>query len=185
MDQHDSNMILGLARRRRSRIILLLAVVLFLFLLYRGTFPSLSLGFGTPAFPTSHEPLRFKASSVDWADAKLFFPRQSTTPLPRGQPKILPRVQATHILSKETKETRERRAAVKDTFLRSWNAYKEQAWTWDELRPVSGSGKNTFGGWAATLVDSLDTLWMMGCVLFHSSQPDVSLTDSQNTNQVA
>lgn len=28
--------------------------------------------------------------------------------------------------------------------------------------PLSGLGKDTFGGWAATLVDSLDTLWIMG-----------------------
>lgn len=32
----------------------------------------------------------------------------------------------------------------------------------DELTPLTGTGKNTFGGWAATLVDSLDTLWIMG-----------------------
>ena len=32
----------------------------------------------------------------------------------------------------------------------------------DELAPISGSSKNTFGGWGATLVDSLDTLWIMG-----------------------
>jgi mannosyl-oligosaccharide alpha-1,2-mannosidase len=31
----------------------------------------------------------------------------------------------------------------------------------DELTPLTGTGKNTFGGWAATLVDSLDTLWIM------------------------
>uniref|UniRef100_A0A8H7NN03 alpha-1,2-Mannosidase n=1 Tax=Bionectria ochroleuca TaxID=29856 RepID=A0A8H7NN03_BIOOC len=32
----------------------------------------------------------------------------------------------------------------------------------DELAPLSGTGKTTFGGWAATLVDSFDTLWIMG-----------------------
>jgi mannosyl-oligosaccharide alpha-1,2-mannosidase len=32
----------------------------------------------------------------------------------------------------------------------------------DELAPLSGGFRNTFGGWAATLVDSLDTLHMMG-----------------------
>ena len=31
----------------------------------------------------------------------------------------------------------------------------------DELAPISGGSKNTFGGWSATLVDSLDTLWIM------------------------
>jgi mannosyl-oligosaccharide alpha-1,2-mannosidase len=32
----------------------------------------------------------------------------------------------------------------------------------DELAPISGGAKDTFGGWGATLVDSLDTLWIMG-----------------------
>jgi len=32
----------------------------------------------------------------------------------------------------------------------------------DELSPISGRGRNSFGGWAATLVDALDTLWIMG-----------------------
>ena len=32
----------------------------------------------------------------------------------------------------------------------------------DELSPISGGGRDTFGGWAASLVDALDTLWIMG-----------------------
>lgn len=31
----------------------------------------------------------------------------------------------------------------------------------DELAPISGARQDPFGGWAATLVDSLDTLWIM------------------------
>ena len=31
----------------------------------------------------------------------------------------------------------------------------------DELAPISGRGRNAFGGWSATLVDTLDTLWIM------------------------
>lgn len=31
----------------------------------------------------------------------------------------------------------------------------------DEVKPLSGKAKNTFGGWAATLVDNLDTLYIM------------------------
>ena len=31
----------------------------------------------------------------------------------------------------------------------------------DELLPISAKSKNNYGGWAATLVDSLDTLWIM------------------------
>jgi mannosyl-oligosaccharide alpha-1,2-mannosidase len=36
-----------------------------------------------------------------------------------------------------------------------------QAWGEDELRPIAGGFKTPFCGWAATLVDSLDTLWIM------------------------
>ena len=32
----------------------------------------------------------------------------------------------------------------------------------DELQPLSRRGKNSFGGLGATIVDSLDTLWMLG-----------------------
>jgi mannosyl-oligosaccharide alpha-1,2-mannosidase len=158
---HEPNMVLGLARRRRSQLILPAVVLAFLFLVFQRTLKS---GSSIPLLPTDHQVLQFKASSVNWAGAQLFFPPGSMTRLPTDRPKTLPRVQATGELFKETEETQYRRQVVKDVFSRSWNAYKEQAWAWDEVRPVTGGGKNTFGGWAATLVDSLDTLWIMGCV---------------------
>ncbi|KAI4929482.1 uncharacterized protein J4E92_005146 [Alternaria infectoria] len=56
-----------------------------------------------------------------------------------------------------------RRAAVKETFQRCWKSYKERAWMKDELAPMTGQPRDTqFGGWGATLVDSLDTLSIMG-----------------------
>ncbi|KAH7009132.1 family 47 glycosyl hydrolase [Microdochium trichocladiopsis] len=56
---------------------------------------------------------------------------------------------------------KERRQAVKDTFTRAWTSYCEYAWLADELAPVTRGKRSAFGGWAATLVDSLDTLWIM------------------------
>lgn len=44
----------------------------------------------------------------------------------------------------------------------SWAAYETYAWPMDELMPLTNRGKNSFGGMAATLVDSLDTLWLLG-----------------------
>ena len=44
----------------------------------------------------------------------------------------------------------------------SWKGYTEYAWGMDELTPLSKTGKQSFGGLGATLVDSLDTLWLMG-----------------------
>lgn len=84
--------------------------------------------------------------------------------LPLAAPLELPKLQ--HAFDEETDTAKKRRlerlAAVKESFVHSWAGYKKYAWLQDELIPVSQSSRNNFGGWAATLVDSLDTLWMMG-----------------------
>lgn len=91
----------------------------------------------------------------------------ATTPLlrlPRRSAKKIPKIQ--HVFEKESvrdKEVREKRLAeVKSAFLHSWEGYKKEAWAKDELRPIQGGFKTPFCGWAATMVDSLDTLWIMG-----------------------
>ena len=40
--------------------------------------------------------------------------------------------------------------------------YEKYAWGMDELQPLSMSGKNSFAGMGATVLDSLSTLWIMG-----------------------
>lgn len=54
-----------------------------------------------------------------------------------------------------------RAAMVKKSMQFVWENYRNHAWGFDELRPVSGSGRNNWGGIGMTLVDSLDTLWIM------------------------
>ena len=99
-----------------------------------------------------------------WRDLKQHYPVASLTPLPKSLPKRLPRVQ--HRFQKESLAQiawrEDRQAAVKNVFLRCWKAYKDNAWMSDELGPISRDPKNTSGGRAATIVDSLDTLWIMG-----------------------
>jgi mannosyl-oligosaccharide alpha-1,2-mannosidase len=56
----------------------------------------------------------------------------------------------------------ERQKEVKEMFLHAWKGYKEHAWMHDEVLPVSGGYTDPFVGWAATLVDGLDTLYIMG-----------------------
>ncbi|KAJ6834118.1 mannosyl-oligosaccharide 1,2-alpha-mannosidase MNS1-like [Iris pallida] len=56
----------------------------------------------------------------------------------------------------------QRREKVKDAMLHAWNSYEKYAWGQDELQPQSKNGVNSFGGLGATLVDSLDTLYIMG-----------------------
>ncbi|KAJ3693456.1 hypothetical protein LUZ60_008936 [Juncus effusus] len=56
----------------------------------------------------------------------------------------------------------ERREKVKEAMLHAWNSYVTYAWGQDELQPQSRNGVNSFGGLGATLIDSLDTLYIMG-----------------------
>lgn len=56
----------------------------------------------------------------------------------------------------------ERREKVKEAMIHAWNSYVKYAWGQDELQPQSMNGVNSFGGLGATLVDSLDTLYIMG-----------------------
>lgn len=90
------------------------------------------------------------------------YPVSSYLQLPRGA-KTLPKIQHAPIAeTAEEKALRLRRLkAVREAFLHSWQGYKKEAWGKDELRPIHGSYKTPFCGWAATLVDSLDTLWIM------------------------
>lgn len=99
-----------------------------------------------------------------WRNVKQRHPLQSLTHLPTGPIVDVPRIQA-EFASESLKEKVERQvrlAAVKDAFLHSWEGYKKNAWMQDEVAPLSGMSTNTFGGWGATLVDSLDTIWIMG-----------------------
>lgn len=84
--------------------------------------------------------------------------------LPRGKPRSIPQIQ--HQFNSETQSDRvertKRQQAVKNAFQHSWNGYKTHAWLQDELSPISGGHKSPLGGWATTLIDSLDTLLIMG-----------------------
>lgn len=91
-------------------------------------------------------------------------PTESIIKLPTGAPVSIPQIQ--YSFKDETPDAkiiRERRQSqVKKEFKKAWEGYKNQAWLHDELSPVTGGFRDPFCGWAATLVDSLDTLWIMG-----------------------
>lgn len=92
------------------------------------------------------------------------YPAPSIIRLPRGRAKKIPKIQLESFPeTKREKEVREARLVeVRDAFLHAWEGYKKEAWTKDELRPLAGGYKTPFCGWAATMVDSLDALWIMG-----------------------
>ncbi|EOA83598.1 glycoside hydrolase family 47 protein [Exserohilum turcica Et28A] len=104
------------------------------------------------------------SSPVDWKKVPQRHPVSSLAPLPTGSATPIPRIQ--HEFGIETEhnkaERRQRQKAVKEAFLHSWRGYKQQAWLQDEVSPVTGGFKNGFGQRAATLVDALDTLFIMG-----------------------
>ncbi|EXJ88920.1 mannosyl-oligosaccharide alpha-1,2-mannosidase [Capronia epimyces CBS 606.96] len=91
-------------------------------------------------------------------------PSQSLIPLPTGEPNVLPRIQ--HRFGRETSSKKadrlRRQAAVRESFKHAWNGYKNHSLPHDELKPISKGSADPFNGWGATLVDSLDSLWIMG-----------------------
>lgn len=113
----------------------------------------------------SSRPSDFIASSFDWSNVTYRYPGdESAAQVPYSKFARLPRVQFR--FPTETPEQQRRREykrqQVRDTFLRDWEAYRKFAWMKDALLPVSGGYRDQFSGWAATLVDALDTLWIMG-----------------------
>lgn len=140
--------------RRRLPVFVALALV-FVFLWHRGL-PRLHTF--VPA-----DSINFRKSSFDWSKVEPKYPPESIRPLPAGVPIQLPPIQYDFPSSHGSDATNElRQIAVRDAFEKSWNAYKNRAWLYDELRPVSGNGKQVFGSYGATIFDALDTLWIMG-----------------------
>jgi len=102
--------------------------------------------------------------SYDWRNAPFYNTIETYLQLPTGKPRSLPRVQYDFPsdTSSQKNKREARRVAVREEFHRSWKSYQKLAWAQDELLPLTGEGSAAFGGWGATLVDSLDTLWIMG-----------------------
>jgi mannosyl-oligosaccharide alpha-1,2-mannosidase len=123
-----------------------------------------------PSRPTKPKPpsreYDYVPTSYNWTSFNPWYPRDPSedAPLPTGKPLPIPKIQ-NPFKEKPNAERRKllasRRDEIKAAFEKSWHSYKTEAWLWDELRPISGGGKNTFGGLGASLVDSLDTLWML------------------------
>ncbi|EOD45039.1 putative glycosyl hydrolase family 47 protein [Neofusicoccum parvum UCRNP2] len=152
-----------MARVQQKRLvpyILIAATILFFFYALKApTHPDALVQ--PPGAPANHgAPL---VQKVNWRKYKQRYPVKNFRPLPAGKPKNLPQVQFDFGKEDQTaaalRETR--RGDVKKAFQKAWKSYKENAWLQDELSPITGTSKSTFGGWAATLVDALDTLWIM------------------------
>lgn len=106
------------------------------------------------------------ADTPHWKKPKTHFPilAQDRAELPEPSSHTPSKIQAS--FQKESLTQKRDRVfkqiTVKETFLHAWNGYKKHAMGEDELKPSSRESANPFMGWGATLVDSLDTLWIMG-----------------------
>lgn len=107
-----------------------------------------------------------KPSKIHWIKPREHFPvaKESIITLPTGTAKKIPKIQYDFRPESEQAKAKriERQGKVKAELERSWAGYRKHAWMHDELSPVSGGNRDPFCGWAATLVDSLDTLWIAG-----------------------
>ncbi|KAI9285226.1 glycosyl hydrolase family 47-domain-containing protein [Umbelopsis sp. AD052] len=74
-------------------------------------------------------------------------------------PKIQRQITSETADQKLERETR--REAIKDGFKHAWGGYKQYAMGHDELMPVTNKPVDPFGGWGATVADSLSTMLVM------------------------
>lgn len=104
--------------------------------------------------------------AIHWSRMPEHFPvpSESLIALPTSKSQKIPKIQGSFRDESPTAriQREEKQKAVKAAFERSWSGYREKAWLHDELRPKSGGFRDPFCTWAATLVDALDTLWIMG-----------------------
>lgn len=175
-----------MASGRRMRIIFLVFIVIAGVIFFHcGSVRqavSPSIPYNQPS--STKTAIHFKKSSIDWASYPTYFPAQSIAKLPTGRPKQLPQVQHQFKKGEHDAIAAKRAAAVRDAFTRSWKDYKSRACFHDELSPLSGGYKDPYGGWAATLVDTLDTLWIMGLKdeFYHAAAAAVAI-DFGNTTE--
>jgi mannosyl-oligosaccharide alpha-1,2-mannosidase len=179
-----------ISRSRFQRLLLLSTLfVTVWYLIAPGTSPALG-------FLGNNGRVRVKRSSFDWAA----LPQRYPTPAPvsaSAAASFLPpehRHQQIRTLQhrfppesrKDAKTRLQRQKYVKGVFQKCWASYRKYAWMKDELAPLSATGKNTFAGWAATLIDSLDTMWIMGLKReFNEAVRAVAVLDWANTNDTA
>ncbi|POR34218.1 alpha-1,2-Mannosidase [Tolypocladium paradoxum] len=164
-------MYISRARMRRDAIIALLVVAVVLWHWRHALWPAPPSEWDRLERWMNHapssghgRPIAVVSSSFDWASVPFRFAPGSQTPLPdrrRARPRPVQ-----HRFGPESPDAARLRVArlaeVRRLFQANWQSYRRFAWKKDALLPVSGGARDQFSGWAATLVDSLDTLWIMG-----------------------
>ncbi|KAH9879836.1 hypothetical protein J1614_001860 [Plenodomus biglobosus] len=175
-----------MARLRRYGLYTI-ATSFFIYFLYSLSFPyetdTSARGGKTDPAREDHRPHRDqKYKSFNWAKVPIKNRVSSYIPLPTTAPAKLPRIQYDFSKKEEdaaAKNIREtRKEEVRKQFWKCWSHYRAYGWMHDEIRPISGEVTDHFGGWAATLLDALDTLYIMGFEdEFLTALPDVEMID--------
>jgi mannosyl-oligosaccharide alpha-1,2-mannosidase len=173
--QLPTEMMYSLNRRDRARIRpLIISIAIFLFLFFHLSSWSSSLPlesvqlehFMNNDLPADVFLPPTAKNKFDWSIVQFEHPPGPIRPLPTAsaQAPKPPRIQYPFKpeSASQARLRNQRRDAVKTLFRKNWAAYREYAWGRDALLPLSAGAKDQFSGWAATLVDSLDTLWIMG-----------------------
>lgn len=158
--------------RRWSSALSIAACLIISYYLFDKWFPlTLNPGSKASSPPTDTGSLPEPTSSPTeqrfrWDEVPHRYPVTSVIPLPTGKPVKIPRIQHQFRADDTSREgdliRKTRLRAVQETLEHVWEGYRQHAWLKDEVSPISKGNRNTFGGWAATLVDTLDTLWIMG-----------------------
>lgn len=136
---------------RRSYVLASFLALVLLYLLFHSSEPAIT---NLPV-----EDLRYR---IHWVKQPERYPVQKFATIPEPSEESLPRIQFQFPPEDPTtkQEREERRAAVRESLRHSWNGYKQRAWRKDEVSPISGAWRSSFSGWGATLVDTLDMLWI-------------------------
>lgn len=141
----------------RSPLRLVLVVAFLLVISYF----TLSNNFKPVSYDSRTRPFGYVKSSYDWSKRRQKHPIQGEyKPLPTGPPAELRRIQHDFDLTQKWTQENRRREITK-SFKQCWNLYSKYAWGRDQLNPLSLTASDSFSGWGATLVDTLDSLLIL------------------------
>ncbi|KAL2122782.1 hypothetical protein VTJ04DRAFT_3237 [Mycothermus thermophilus] len=159
---------MGLSRRL-LRVILVTTIFTTLYLMLSQAYhpPSDS---SRPDWRPTPSTSSTSTSTFDWNQRHEIHPPASTPSILPSGPPPLPRPRIQHLFTPDqlthahNATQRARRDAVRAVAEQSWRAYRAHAFGRDELAPLTLEGRDVAAlcGWGATLVDALDTLWIMG-----------------------
>lgn len=144
----------------RRKVITVCFSLLVVFLLYtqwpiQPTVRVHPSGYQSPS--TSLPKIDLNDGRFHWANLQQHYPVESFKPLPQPSRHEIPKIQ--HNFKTESSQARQQRLsrlqAVKNNFTHAFRGYEHYAWLRDEVAPLTGRSLNPFGGWAASLVDSL------------------------------